>query len=293
MFYRRKILLGLLEACGGRLNNVDMEKLLFAYCTEIGVNHYDFFPHKFGCFSFLSYQDKNVLTNQGFLVDNDAFVLKRGKSVFTGLHAKDKQSLREFVRKTGALRGDALVRDIYLKHPYYACQSQIKDRVLTPSEKAVVDSFKPVKGTACLFTIGYEGLSIDAYVNKLIQHSVSAVVDVRRNPLSMKYGFSKTRFRNYLERAGIAYEHIPQLGIASAKRKNLKTSDDYRCLFEEYAKALPNAEKELQSVRHLLARHSRIALTCFEAVPTSCHRHKITELFRATSGWNTPIVHIA
>ncbi len=76
MFIRRKILLALLEACGGELKSTDMEKLLFAYCAESEINYYDFFPYKFGCFSFLSYQDKRVLTKQGFLADDNSFRLK-------------------------------------------------------------------------------------------------------------------------------------------------------------------------------------------------------------------------
>jgi len=293
MFYRRKILLALLEACGGRLNNTDMEKLLFAYCRERGVNYYDFFPYHFGCFSFLSYQDKRVLAQQGYLSDNEAFVLKTRKSVFADLENEDKLFLREFVRKTAKLRGDALVRDIYLKYPYYACRSEIKDRILTTDERALVDSFTPKEERPCLFTIGYEGLTIDAYIDKLIRYSVSIVIDVRRNPLSMKYGFSKVRFQNYLERAGVAYEHIPELGIASSQRKNLETADDYRSLFRKYAKTLPHSQNELARVQQLLNKHQRAALTCFESVATSCHRHKITEYLQSSDCWNTPIVHIA
>ena len=157
MYYRRKILLGLLEACGGRLSKTDMEKLLFAYCAERGVKHYDFFPHRFGCFSVLSYQDKGVLTQQGCLSDEDAFVLELCKSVFADLEDDDKRALREFARKTSDLRGDALVRDMYLRYPYYACRSEIKNRILNSEELALVDASTPKDESSCLFTIGYEG----------------------------------------------------------------------------------------------------------------------------------------
>jgi hypothetical protein len=293
MFYRRKILLALLEACGRRLRRTDMEKLLFAYCKERGVNYYDFFPYHFGCFSFLSYQDKRVLTQQGYLSDDDAFVLKPRKSVFATLENEDKHFLREFVRKTAKLRGDALVRDIYLKYPYYACLSEIKDRILTPGELALVDSSMPKEENTCLFTVGYEGLTIDAYIDKLIRHAVSIVIDVRRNPISMKYGFSKTPLHSYLERVGIAYEHIPALGVASSERRNLETAKDYHSLFERYKKTLPRSEDELAMVQQLLNKHRRAALTCFESVATSCHRHKITEHLQSSKGWNIPVVHIA
>ena len=137
------------------------------------------------------------------------------------------------------------------------------------------------------------GLTIDAYIDKLIRHAVPLVIYVRRNPLSMKYGFSKTRFRGYLERAGIAYDHIPELGIASAKRKNLETVDDYHALFQEYAETLPRSGEELVRVQQLVTKHRRAALTCFEAVATSCHRHKITEYLQSSADWDTPVAHIA
>jgi uncharacterized protein (DUF488 family) len=293
MFYRRKILLALLEVCGGRLSRTDMEKLLFGYCRERGVNYYDFFPYRFGCFSFLSYQDKRILTQQGYLSDDDDFVLNSRKSFFAALEIPDKQCLRDFAQRTKHLRGNALVRHIYLQHPYYACRSEIRDRVLTRAEQALVDSTTAKQESNCLFTVGYEGLTIDAYIDKLIRHSVSIVIDVRRNAISMKYGFSKTRFQKYLDRAGIAYEHIPSLGVASAERKNLQTADDYHSLFEKYARTLPHFSEELARICRLLNRYGRAALTCFEYEATSCHRHKITEHLQSSEDWDIPIVHIA
>jgi hypothetical protein len=55
MYYRRKILLALIEVFGGSLQSTDCEKLLFNFCQQTGKNHYDFFPYKYGPFSFLSY----------------------------------------------------------------------------------------------------------------------------------------------------------------------------------------------------------------------------------------------
>jgi hypothetical protein len=45
MFYRRKILLALLEAFGGSLKRTDCQKLLFLFCQRRGKNYYDFFPY--------------------------------------------------------------------------------------------------------------------------------------------------------------------------------------------------------------------------------------------------------
>jgi uncharacterized protein (DUF488 family) len=293
MFNRRKILLRLLEACGGELNNTDMEKLLFLYCAEQGVNYYDFFPYKFGCFSFLSYQDKRVMTQQGYLEHADRFKLKRRLRKTETLKAGELEQIKEFVSRTKQLRGNALVRHVYIHYPHVAIRSEIKEKLLSRAELAEVQKHSPIDKEQCLMTIGYEGLTIDAYVNKLIGNNVAVVVDVRRNPISMKYGFSKTRLKQYLEGVEISYEHIPELGIPSSQRKNLETVNDYRRLFRNYAAiALPNRDKELQKIRELLQQHKRVALTCFEESPTSCHRHKITERLAKEKGWKIPIHHI-
>jgi uncharacterized protein (DUF488 family) len=293
MFTRRKILLALLEACGGELKSTDMEKLLFAYCNESGKNYYDFFPYKFGCFSFLSYQDKRVLTKQGFLVDGESFKLKN-RQTHPGILDSDEQiRIESFAKRTKTLRGENLVRHIYKEFPYYAIRSKIKEKILTAEELKVVESAANPDQSICLMTVGYEGKTIDAYINTLIRNNVSLVVDVRRNPLSMKYGFSKTRFRDYLDRAGIKYEHIPALGIESAQRKNLETEKDYEKLFKKYAlESLPHRKDELQRIKQLINEHRRVALTCFEANPESCHRHKITEHLQSNRKWSIPIKHI-
>jgi uncharacterized protein (DUF488 family) len=293
MFKRRKILLALLEACNGELKNTDMEKLLFAYCAESGKNYYDFFPYKYGCFSFLSYQDKRVLTKQGFLADGDSFKLKNRQAHLRNLDSNEQSSIESFAKRSKTLRGEKLVRHIYKKYPYYAIRSKIKEKILTAGELQVVESAANPDQSICLMTVGYEGKTIDAYINTLIQNNVALIVDVRRNPISMKYGFSKTRFRDYLNRAGINYEHISALGIESSQRKNLETEKDYKILFKKYAsESLPNCADELHRIKQLVGEHKRVALTCFEANPESCHRHKITERLQTTKKWSTPIKHL-
>lgn len=58
--------------------------------------------------------------------------------------------------------------------------------------------------------------------------------DVRRNPWSRKYGFSKSTLSNACEGVGIRYEHLPELGIVSDARRNLETQADYDALFAHY-----------------------------------------------------------
>jgi hypothetical protein len=71
MFYRRKILLALIEAFGGQLQSTDLQKLLFALSVKQQNPSYHFVPYKFGCFSFQAVADKSALTKTGYLNNTD------------------------------------------------------------------------------------------------------------------------------------------------------------------------------------------------------------------------------
>jgi uncharacterized protein (DUF488 family) len=144
-----------------------------------------------------------------------------------------------------------------------------------------------------LFTIGYEGVSINDYLEKLIEYDIHALIDVRSNPLSRKPGFSKTSFREHLEKVSIKYFHIPELGVPSALRKNLNSRESYESLFEYYSsEILPSNIDSLEKVKSILLEYSRVALTCFEADYQMCHRHKITEYLDRESSFKGTIIHL-
>lgn len=278
MYYRRKIFLALLESFDGTLDSTDFEKLLFLYCKKSNQNYYDFFPYKFGCFSHLSYQDKRVLIKYGFLEESEKFKLKSKNSFVAELQETDKNILAEFSREWKTIRGNRLVKETYLRYPEYAIKSEIAEKILNIEELKTVKQHNYQFKDSILFTTGYEGLTIDAYIHKLIVNNIKLVIDVRKNPLSMKYGFSKTKLKNYLEKAGIHYQHLPELGIISKLRKNLKSSHDYEELFSQYeSDTLPENEDALKKIVQLLKQFNRITLTCFEADHKLCHRHKISD----------------
>jgi hypothetical protein len=74
--------------------------------------------------------------------------------------------------------------------------------------------------TGALFTIGYEGRTQDEYLGLLTGAGVTLLADVRRNPISRKKGFSRKALAEGCAAVGVRYEHLPELGIASEKRKN-------------------------------------------------------------------------
>ncbi len=139
-----------------------------------------------------------------------------------------------FIEEFSTIRGNELVRYVYKNYPYFTINSQIADEVMDEKDLEKIDEFRLKDETFCFYTIGYKGASFDNYLNRLIKNNIKLLCDVRKNPISRKYGFSQTQLSNNLAKLGIKYVHIPELSIVSEKHQNLDTQKDYECLFEDY-----------------------------------------------------------
>lgn len=129
-----------------------------------------------------------------------------------------------------------------------------------------------------LLTIGYEGRSIEGYLAALREAGVTVLCDVRRTPLSHKPGFSKRKLGERCARAGIRYEHLPELGIAPEHRRGVKTPEQYDALFTRYAREwLPAQASTLERIQSWLRAGEAVALTCFEHDAARCHRRRVAE----------------
>lgn len=293
LFARQRQLLQLLSALGGASGKTDFQKLLFLYCQEPASNTpYDFVPYKFGAFSFTSYADRAKLTERGLLADGDRWQLTDAGREAIG--QTTEPWLTAFVNQCTA-RGDDLVADTYRRFPFFATRSEIADRLLAGDEAALVriaSAKRTWKGTH-LQTIGYEGHSLESYLNQLLRADVKVLCDVRRNPLSRKFGFSKKTLASGCEGVGIRYEHLPELGISSDQRQSLETQADYDALFEEYERtSLPKQGDALAKIRGWVASGERVALTCFEHLPHQCHRHCVADALESQFGKDFAATHL-
>lgn len=295
--YRHKTLLGLLQGFGGKLSNIDLQKLLFLFthlCQK--DKSYEFVPFRYGCFSFQSYADRRKLVERGIIsADPDAWVLLSGKThdYANDLTPSDRDKLALFRKQYAGVKGEALLKEVYTRFPYYATRSEIADRILSDGELQEVARLRPRQRAACFFTIGYEGKSFEQYLNQLIQNNVKLLCDVRKNPLSRKYGFSKKVLSETLESLGIRYFHLPELGIVSEKRQALKTRADYNRLFDEYeATTLRKNKAALEQLFDLFKEHKRIAITCFEAEECMCHRGRVATTLQQLPEWKFDIKHL-
>lgn len=276
LFERQKHLLALVNALGGEVGGLDFQKFLLLYCLEVEESpSYEFVPYKFGGFSFTSYADKRGLIRRGFLVDEDRTWRSTPAGKVVPITVSILTEMRRFVKLHKGLRGDALVAEVYRRYPYYAIRSEIAGRLLAGDTAALkaIAAARPSKGISGLCTIGYEGRTLEGFLNTLLHDEVTVLCDVRQNPLSRKYGFSKSTLQISCEGVGIRYEHIPELGIASENRRDLKTRKDYDTLFYAYThESLPKQLNVLKKIMSWIQRGDRVVLTCYERLPEQCHR---------------------
>jgi uncharacterized protein (DUF488 family) len=143
---------------------------------------------------------------------------------------------------------------------------------------------------AGLVTIGYEGRTLDDYLAQLRAAKVTLLCDVRRNPVSRKKGFSRRALAAACAEAGIGYAHLPELGIASAERKEVRTTADREALFGRYERETLTRETAALTQIERWIRHDLqcVALTCFERDPCECHRRCVA---KALSKSGLPLLH--
>lgn len=289
-------MLALLEKCGGTLGRLRLQKLLFLIAHHQDKPCFDFVPYKFGAYSFRATADAGTMCKYGLISTDDQKVWKKETEelFYPALKKKDRQILDTILYRFGTLTGRKLIEHTYRKYPYYAINSLVAKRYLTEEDVAQIELKKPTDDDSSLMTIGYEGISAEAYFNRLIKHNVKALVDVRRNAMSMKYGFHKSQLSHVCRSVGIAYYHVPEVGISNDKRRSLDTQDDYDVLFEEYRSGTLQTEIDGQrSIIDLYKKHGRIALTCFEALSCQCHRsHLADNLHKLNPEEVPPPVHI-
>ena len=288
LYRRHRYLLALLEAIGGRASNTDFQKLLFLFSREAaGPPLYEFVPYKYGAFSFTSYADRLKLIEKGILNrSSDHWELSTDGEATIYSEPGYRKDAESFVSRLGWMRGRELIAYTYKHFPYYATHSEIASDILSSDYSALdaIRNSKPSTAISGLATIGYEGKSIEAYLNLLLQDGVTLLCDVRRNPISRKYGFSKRVLASGCSRVRIRYEHVPQLGIESSRRHNLSSQADYDDLFSGYSiEYLPRQEKELTMISSWIESGERVALTCYEADVRQCHRGCVASLIQSCS----------
>ena len=132
-----------------------------------------------------------------------------------------------------------------------------------------------------LYTLGYQGVDVDTYVQKLKAVGVGIVADVRETPWSHKRGFCKNILSSELSKAGIEYVHVKSAGNPKENRRT--APDQAECLrrYRVYLEDNPAGVTDLVRVIRTAASSNRtVCLICFEKDVQDCHRSILVDAMK-------------
>ncbi len=142
-----------------------------------------------------------------------------------------------------------------------------------------------------IFTIGHSNRSIEDFLAILESHGIERLVDIRTVPRSRHNPqFNRDALPASLERAGVAYLHMPSLGGLRHPRKDSINSGWRNDSFRGYADYMQTAEFE-SALNQLIgiAAAERTAIMCAESLPWRCHRSLVSDALIARG---EPVEHI-
>jgi len=272
MFNRQKALLYMLRAAGGRASRLQLVKWSFLVLNESsgggGPAFYRFLPYLRGPFSFSLYHEVAKLLRGGFVSepDDETWELTpAGEEASDTVPEDIGRDVVAVMDERASQPVGAMVEHVYATYPWYTLKSQSGARIEPPVAEAAV------------YTAGYEGKSVDAFLDSILRAGVRRVVDVRRNPVARRYGFHGSTLARLCGKLGLDYRHFAELGVPSAERRDLSTKAYYEALLSRYeVTTLRREVGAIREVGHLSAEEPSV-LICSEADPSRCHRSRLAE----------------
>ena len=290
---RQRIVLSVLREAGRSLPRTVLTKLAFLLRFETGVQHehtfYDFVPYRFGPFSFGLYHELGLMEKHGYIVSGPEHISVSGGGeahVWNSCpESRDPiaKGISYVVRRYGAQDLTALLKYIYGRYTWYALRSELTH--LLP-DALPPEHYAPIS----VYTLGYEGKSVDEFFRVLLQVGINSIVDVRANAISRKYGFAGTTLSRIAQHMGMQYRHMPALGIPSESRRQRTREGTQASLFREYERELlPLRTGEIGELTVWFKERPSV-LVCMEGDAQRCHRARLARALAQQA--ELPIVHL-
>ena len=143
-----------------------------------------------------------------------------------------------------------------------------------------------------IWTIGHSTRTIDKFISLLQEHGIKLLVDVRSLPGSKRYPqFNKEQLADSLGKAGILYEHFPELGGRRKPRKDSSNTAWRNESFRGYADYMETEEfrKGTERLLDLAGDTGPVAIMCAEAVWWRCHRSLVSDYLKVRG---IDVIHI-
>jgi uncharacterized protein (DUF488 family) len=125
------------------------------------------------------------------------------------------------------------------------------------------------------YTVGFRNFpNAEALVETLRRARVGTLVDLRNLPRSRWMPWTNQKaLEGAVRAAGMAYVHLPEMGVARAQRERVWKGKDYGTLWRWYdRRILPRLPEALARLEGL---PKPWAIACMEADPLRCHRHRV------------------
>ena len=137
-----------------------------------------------------------------------------------------------------------------------------------------------------VLTVGHSTHSLERFIELLAEHDVGVVADVRLAPGSRRMPhFGARPLAAGLEAAGIAYEHVRELGGRRKPRPDTPNTGWEVEAFRGYADHMESDEFAAGYARlEALAADRRVAVMCAEALWWRCHRRLVSDAVVARGG---------
>jgi hypothetical protein len=276
MLSRQKVLLSLLKLVNRLVEPLEFMQWAFLlrneFPSEGGSAFYDFVPYHCGPYSFTLAHEAGKMEAEGLLVATETTWEATNGDWPESLEPAVLRDLSTIVSKFKSVPPSQVLDEIYARSPEYAVLS--KRRKL--GQRATAE--------LAVYTAGYEGLSVDAFLSGLIANGIHQLIDVRMNPIARRFGFHKSTLSRLCDDLGISYVHVPQLGIHSSLRQELNDQDDYEELFRQYRKSTLKSETEAIDTVAGLVQDKPSVLVCMEACPDQCHRKHLAKVVAEQTG---------
>jgi uncharacterized protein (DUF488 family) len=143
-----------------------------------------------------------------------------------------------------------------------------------------------------IWTVGHSTRKIKDFIGALEASGIKLVVDVRSLPGSKRYPqFNQEALADSLGKAGIRYEHSPELGGRRKAKKDSRNLAWRNASFRGYADYMETEEFRKGIVRlvDLAEEAGPTAIMCAEAVWWRCHRSLISDYLKVRG---VEVIHI-
>jgi ParB family chromosome partitioning protein len=136
-----------------------------------------------------------------------------------------------------------------------------------------------------IYTIGYEGRSIDEFIDLLKKHGIKVVIDVRHETEFVKPVFSEESLKTHLKYHDIMYVKLDSLGVPKIVREPyIERKLSFECFRQWYLWWVEKNRGDWEDTVRKIKKIGAIAIMCVERYPKPrgeqrhyCHRDILAE----------------